>query len=794
MNRIEKYINVIPNKLNIDWELLESDLSSKPKCFERIDKYIKYSNDPLSKSENVIVNLSKVFARLISIELQLYNTNNSCRRLGLFVSDSFGVLRNVDVYTTSKLIFSNIFSNPVNSISNLGKPKIDDQINSKMFSTGYFSETGFIDDVENIINNLKNTCDNITLWLIVPETTSFLNDLTLSTILEFFVDSIHFELQQKFIISKDLKISLIFILEHPLDSDISKSRNRPIVTTNQGISNIRITCINSKLLLSYSDVFISQVFDTILLRIDLSSINTCGTGFKYLTLFTQKNAYLSKFVERNFKQRKKCGNSEQNEYSDSEEGEVIDEHENIVSITFGEFCDYFFDELIDVIQLKILGKVPPQFNPTAVELLPLSSPVGRNPIKVVSSIRDSLSSESILLGKKDIPNFALIPNLKLVSEESECRLFKIEKKINVHNEFIETTSVRAPFNLSIINRDPIIPFPVSRAFDYEDKVRSTCYIEYSIIENNMYSLQSECFGELLIKIKDKIKLDIYVNCNKLLKQNIEMKNQSLNQKENIFRTSLFNLRENKRISEEITTIFSSIPSLFTQLNQNLADDFKTRSENDDLDFFKYENLEQERIHLECNFKMKSARVVDILFTKEKWGYDRRLALECFFVSFPIKANVRLNKGFIINTGLIVDNIELFFQIILKKINIFQNLPDNIGISNQDINYLIENRSFVKKYTPKIFWLSLNIFVHSLKHVSREYCRIFYILNNRNFELQNNILLPKSNENNRKVIDKLYSSDLIHIKNIYLNYNAISFTNVLEIGDTQILENKKLNYE
>ncbi|KAH8741049.1 hypothetical protein FG386_001601 [Cryptosporidium ryanae] len=793
MSRSEKSIHIVQSGLDINWKLIEKDIFSKPKRIEFIGKHIKYLCNPISISEDVVHNLSKVFARLVSIELQLFNLSNSFGGLGLFVLNNFGTIQNVDIYSNSKLIFDKIVNSYIDLKSSLKQEKASHQVNNNIFLTG------FIDGIEKIVNKLEYISKNITIWILIPEVDFFSNNLILLSILECLVNSLHYELQKKFINAKDLKINLIFILEYPSDDNTDKKCNEPIITTKQGISNIKITFINSKSLLSYSDVVISQVFETILLRVDLSNVNTFNE-FKYITLFTLKNDHLLKFIKkRSFKleNNKKHNNSEQSEFSNSEEGGVLYEYENIVSITSSEFSSSPFDELIDIIQLKILGKIPNQFNPTAIEIFPLSSPVGRNPINVISSIRNSLEYESILLGKEGIPNFALIPSMRLISNNSkvlDVNMYKIEKRINAHTEFIETSLVRTPFNLSIINRDPIIPFPVSRAFNYEEKIKSTSHIECSGIESNTYSFQSECFEKLFMKMKDEIKLNIYIDCNQLQKQSTGVKNSSFNQTEHTFRKSLLNLKEKKEISEKISTIFSSIPSLFTELNQELANEYKSRFESDDSDLFKFENFGQEKNYLEHKFKIKSVKVIDILFTEKKWGYDNRLLLESFFVSFPFRSSEKPNKGSNINTGLIIDNIELFFQKILCKIHLIQNLSHDIEISNQDINYIIENRGYVKKHSPKIFWLSLNIFVHSLKSVSKEYCRIFYILNNRNFELQNNILLPKLNLNSNKVINMFSSSELFHTKNIYLNYNAISFTNVLQIGDAKILENKKLNYE
>ncbi|KAH8582513.1 putative low complexity [Cryptosporidium sp. chipmunk genotype I] len=753
-------IHIVQYHPPINWGLLWSDLISGRTSNKTLERYsLNLIYTLVSCSDRTIDSLSRVFSRIISNEFQ---SNIVLRKLGFFVSSRLNEkLYKIDVCLSSRRIYQCIIDLWLKSdkefesiSSNITKNEI--RRNSHQDTEQIFYSqlnTSFINILRNIIKKCGDVNKNITIWSIIPENNmelkstleSIEDDTTSIKIIEGLLNICLNDLQREFFNLRNIKINLVLIIKYSNALLSISNDKRPIIVANQNNHQIKISCIDSRCLLSYSDVIIANSLNLLTLRLDFSNLFFGGNAI--LTLFAEKNNYLLNYVDSNT-----CNNEhiyrkiDSTNLSDSEEGEVV-EQENIITIMEDEFQKKGWIKLVDNISMKIIGFVPPHWSPTAIKLFPLTSPVGRNSFKLLKEVYHSLNFGSILLGINDIPSAALIINFfkmkninydKVISKNDFIKQIS-EIKRSCDNGRASTSFKRNLFNLVIINRKPIIPLPISRKFQCENKINMTININISQIDDKYILFASGKFQELFHKVETAIDLNIHI------KKNIYCMVDFCNlQKKTKYLDTILTKKLNfsQEICNSIKIIMTSLPSLLTEFEYFISKRIKSQDEICGLKD-SVSNLEDEKEHFESKFCVRKSKLVDFIFPNIN-GIERKMVFNSFLKT-KIN-NCQSNK--IQDSQLLVSKLDKYFSLLLGELPMNGCLFSCKGINSEIINAIISDREFVMQSVPKLFWLSIYYLINSMKYISREHQRIFYIISSgKDFEPSIHLEIPNSKNDN-----------------------------------------------
>lgn len=737
---IENDIHVVQYHPPINWCLLNNDLISKRTVHQTLGRYVLELVNPLvSWNYRTIDSLSRVFSRIISNEFQ---SNVFSKKYGFFVSGRLNEdLCRIDTCKSSRQIYQRMIDlwlkldkEMESTVSNITRNEIKKGSNrdteQKLSRLPNASLTNIL---RNIIKNCGDVNKSITIWSILPENNSEFK----STFKSIGDDALHIrviggllnicfnDLQREFFNIRNVKINIVLIMQYP-KTFLSLSNNiRPIIVTNQSNNQFKISFIDSRCLLSYSDVIIANSLNLLTLRLYFS--NTFCSRSAVLTFFIEKNNYLLKYIDND---AHNTGNISQDldsvELSDSEEGEVI-EQENIIMIMEDEFLKKGWAKLIGNVSMKVLGIIPPHWSPTAIKIFPITSPVGRNSSNLLKEIYCSLNYESFLLGKNDLPLGALVLNLskmedfnyiKTISKNiSNEQLHQV--KPSCHNTELRNCIMRNLFNLVIIRRKPIIPVPISRKFHCEFKINSMTHTNISQLSDKYISFATGKFQELLNKVKTDIDLNIHIKQHLFYTCEFNSFKKIMNHPEN---TLLNKLNFTKDISNLIKTTFIALPSLLTDLDQFIsqrfggqADTYNSRSS----------IFNDEKKHFELKFNITNSKLLDLIFPIIN-RIERKMVLKCFLDSELFdKPNSNKTQD-LQQTITILDN---YFSILLGEFPMSGCLFRYNEIVDEKITLIIRGREFAKQRVPKLFWFIIQYIVDLMKFASKEHQRIFNIISN-----------------------------------------------------------------
>ncbi|OII74154.1 uncharacterized protein cubi_02956 [Cryptosporidium ubiquitum] len=760
-------IHIVQYHPPINWGLLKNDLISRRFTNKTLERYLLNFIYPFVSCNNrTIDSLSRVFSRIISNEFQ---SNVFLRKYGFFVSSRLNEkLYKIDVSLSSRQIYqyvmdlwlksdkefesisSHVTRNEIKKSSQQDKEQV---LHSQL-------NTSFINILRNIIKKCGDVNKNITIWSIIPENNlefksafELIEDDTMTIkIIEGLLNICFNDLQREFFNLRNVKINLILIINYSKAFLSLKNDKRPIIVTNQSNNQIKISCLDSRCLLSYSDVIIANSLNLLTLRLNFSSLFFSGNPI--LTFFAEKNNYLLNYLDKNTYNNEYIGRDIDSEgLSDSEEGEVI-EQENIITIMEDEFKKKGWIKLVDNISMKIMGIVPPHWNPTAIKLFPLTSPVGRNSLKLLKEVYFSLNHGSFLLGTNDIPFAALIINLcNTKTKNYDGSIIKSDfiKQINeikysYGNERVISSLKRNLFNLVIINRKPIIPIPISRKFHCEYKINMMSNINISQINDKYILFVTSQFQELFHRVKSAVNLNIHIKENSYSMVNSRNLQKKIKYPD---RTLIKKLNFSKDICNLIKIKMSVLPSLLTDFDYFISKQLKNQGDTYSLKD-SITNLGDEKGHFESKFCIRKSKLIDLTFPNIN-GIDRKVIFTSF-LSSKIN-NSQPNK--IQDLQTLISKVETYFSLLLGEFSMNGCLFNCNGISSETIDFIISDRELVKQSVPKLFWLSVCFLMNSMKFVSREHQRLFYIISNgKDFELSIHLEIPYYKNDNLFQISEL----------------------------------------
>ncbi|KAK9171544.1 hypothetical protein CmeUKMEL1_03960 [Cryptosporidium meleagridis] len=793
-------IHIVQYHPPINWVLLKSDLISGRITNKTLERYLHNLVYPLVPcNDRTIDSLSRVFSRIISNEFQI---NTFLRKLGFFVSSRLNEkLYKIDVCLSSRQIYQSIIDIWLKSdkefekmSSNMTKNEIkkNSHQNNEQIFNGQLN-VNFISILRNIIKKCGDENKNITIWSIIPENNMEFNSFFESTedgaisikIIEGLVNVCFNDLQREFFNLRNIKINLVLIIKYSKGLLSMSSDKRPTIITNQSNHQIKISCVDSRCILSYSDVIIANSQNLLTLRLDFSNL-FCGRN-NILTLFAEKNNYLLKYVDKNT-----CNNEyidrkiEPTDLSDSEEGEVV-EQENIIAIMENEFQKKGWDKLVDNICMKIIGFVPSHWSPTAIKLFPLASPVGRNSFKLLKEVYYSLNFGSILLGINDIPSAAIIINLSRMKSRNCSKVVprndfikqKNENKRSPESVCLSTTMKRNLFNLVIINRNPIIPLPISRKFQCENKINMTTNINISRIDDKYILFASGKFQELFQKVKTAIDLNI------IIKKNVYFMVDFCNFQKKTKCSDLILIKKlnfSQDICNLIKTTMAGLPSLLTEFEYYVTKRMSKGEIYSLKDFVS--NFEDEKEYFVSKFYIRKIKLIDLIFPNIH-GIERKIILSSF-----LKTKINCQTGKAQNLQVLVSKLDKYLSLLLGESSMNGCLFSCKEISSETIALIISEREFVRQSVPKLFWLSIYYLVNSMKFISKEHQRIFYIISTgKDFEPSIHLRIPNSKNDNLFLLDK--SNDYA-AKISYFDKTLSSIEKNSIFGSTN--NSKKFNFE
>lgn len=756
-------VHIVQYHPPINWVLLKSDLISGRINNQTLERYSHNLIYPfVSCNDRTIDSLSRVFSRIISNEFQI---NTFLRKLGFFVSSRLNEkLYKIDECLSSRQIYQSIIDIWLKSdkefekiSSNMTKNEIkkkSHQNTEQIFNSQL--NVNFVSILRNIIKKCGDENKNITIWSIIPENNMEFNSSFESTeddampikIIEGLLSICFNDLQREFFNLRNIKINLILIIKYSKVLLSISSDKRPTIITNQSNHQIKISCVDSRCLLSYSDVIIANSLNLLTLRLDFSNLFFGGNTI--LTLFAEKNNYLLKYVDKNAYNEYIDRKIDPTDLSDSEEGEVV-EQENIIAIMENEFQKKGWDRLVDNISMKIIGFVPSHWSPTAIKLFPLTSPVGRNSFKLLQEVYHSLNFGSILLGINDIPSAAIIINLSKMKSRNCNKGIPRNDFIKQTNETkrspesgcVSTTLKRNLFNLVIINRNPIIPLPISRKFQCENKVNMTTNINISQIDDKYILFASGKFQELFHKVKTAVDLNIIINKNVYCMIdfcNFEKKNKCLDL------ILIKKLNFSQDICNLIKITMAGLPSLLTEFEYFITKRMSQGEIYSLKDFVS--NFEDEKEYFESKFFIRKTKLIDLIFPIIH-GIERKIILNNF-----LKTKINCQTGKAQDMQVLVSKLDKYLSLLLGELPMNGCLFSCKGISSETIALIIAEREFVRQSVPKLFWLSIYYLVNSMKFISREHQRIFYIISTgKDFEPSIHLKIPNSKSDNFFLLDK-----------------------------------------
>lgn len=735
----ENDIHVVQFHPPINWPLLNNDLMSKRTTHQTLGRYVlELSNPLLSWNYRTIDSLSRVFSRIISNEFQ---SNIFSKKYGFFVSGrSNENICKVDVCTSSRQIYQRMVDvwlmsdRKLESAVNITRSDIkkgpNRDVEQKLSSLPNASLTNIL---RNIIKNCGDVNKSITIWSILPENNSEFkstfnsigDDTFCIRAIEWLLNICFNDLQREFFNIRNVKINIVLIMEYPKTFLSLNNNVRPIIVTNQSNNQFKISFLDSRCLLSYSDVIIANSLNLLTLRLDFSNLFCSPSAV--LTFFIEKSNYILKYIENDTNNTGNAGQDfDSADLSDSEEGEVI-EQENIIVIMEDEFLKKGWAKLVGNVSMKVLGIIPPHWSPTALKLFPVTSPVGRNSSKLLKDIYHSLNYGSFLLGKNDIPLGALVINISKMEDYDYVKAISKNTLDEQSNE-IKTScrdtefrnGMRNLFNIVIIRRKPIIPVPISRKFHCELKINSMVRTNASQLNNKYILFATGKFQELFNKVKTAIDLNIYIKQYLFNNCNLSHFKKIMDHPENAL---LEKLDFTKDTSNSIKTTLIALPSLLTDLDQFIAQQLgnQTYTYNSKSNIF-----DDEKKHFELKFNLTKSKLLDLVFPIIN-RIERKTVLQCFLNS-ELFDKSKPNKTQ--NLKQVVSRIDSYISILLGEFPMSGCLFCSNGVAtNEKIPLIIAEREFVMQSVPKLFWLAIQYIVDSMKFVSKEHQRIFNIISN-----------------------------------------------------------------
>ncbi|KAF7459103.1 putative low complexity protein [Cryptosporidium felis] len=741
---MEDEIHVVYYHPRINWDLLANYSTSKKNTHNTLDQYNLGHSLPLCSSTNKIVeNLSKVFSRIISNELQC----GIRKKHEFFVSSSLNEkLYKINPYSRSTQIYQDIIDvwlrleqDIKTRVIDTCKQKRTNQLGDQMVFQDPSKNFDFRNIIQNIVKNCGDVNKSITIWSIIPEYNVDLNEIfelkeesIILRSLEGLINICFCEIQREFYCLKNTKINLNLVISYSKNLLSLNSNKIPVIVSNRSNSQYQITCLDSRCLLSYSDVLIANTLNMQTLRLDFSNILENNT---FVTLFSRKDNFLLNYIESESKQNE-FKKLESSDFSDSEEGEVI-EQEDITVISDFEFRNQGWSKLVDIIHLKILNTIPSHWNPTAIRILPLASPVGRNNKNLLSTISNILNMGGLLLGKNNAPMFALTNGISEVVFEYSDNLIK-KNGSNKSFDIAESNCVlnngfyfKSVFSLLIIDRNPIIPVPVSRKFQCEGKISSTCSVGNADI-NTYLLFTSNKIKQLLKLINFSIKLTIYKKINIIGNYSISENLRSITRKNPRNRLGL---NENLEISKTINILFTAIPTLLLDTNDLFSEISMSKVYSDELDEFKLANLHIEKNHLELNLEISKVKLMDVIFPTIN-GKDRKMILQSLINS---EINGKTNRKRDLES--LISKLNGYLSVLFGDTFMDGCIFCCDGINSDQMSILTSSRNILKQSAPKIFWLSVSFLLDSMKFLSKEHQKIYYIINNKELEFPARLEIP-----------------------------------------------------
>ncbi|KAJ1607427.1 hypothetical protein OJ253_2300 [Cryptosporidium canis] len=736
----------------INWNLLRNDLILKRATNKTLERFVLDHTYPfVSRGNRTIDSLSRVFSRIISNELQ---SNVILDNYGFFVSTRYNEgLYKIDVCANSRLIYQCIVDIWFNSdiefdyiASNITKSETIRSSHMDLEKTSTRINANLVSVLRNIIEKCGVMNKRITIWSIIP-----VNNVEFKQVFQSvgddacYVQIIHGllnicinDLQREFFNIKNVKIDIILIIEHPNTLINIRSAIKPILITNQNNSQFKVTCLDSRCLLSYSDVIIANSHNLLTLRLDFSTLLSGENAV--LTFFIERNEYVLKYMDQETLNTESTNNIfGSTDSSDSEEGEVV-EQENIIMIMEDEFRKNGWIKLVGNISLKLLGNIPSHWSPTALKIFPITTPVGRNNTKHLKEISIYLDSGSLLFGKNGLPLAALTINLSrtpnLHQEEFKSKNVNNQQfpNTNLNSETYPVLGIRNLFNLALIRRNPIIPVPISRKFNYESKVNSMVHTNITQQSDKYILFVSGKLQELFCKIKKAIKLHFHANkyhcsSNQIIKKANFPENAVVKK-----------IHLTKDINDLINIMFASLPSLLTDFDQFITQLSKsllalTHSNH------KSSTLEEEKKYFESRFNLSKSKLIDLVFPNIN-NIDRKIV---FTGILELELPNRLKSNKARDLQLLVSKLDDYCSLFLDQFPLSGCPLHSIYVSYEKLPKIISDREFFKQNAPKLFWLSICFLFSSLKSTPGEYQQILHIVcNGKDIEYSTHFKNPSHN--------------------------------------------------